>query len=300
MKCFDLQVNGGFGVDFSAPELSEADFLRAAEEILGAGVTRFLPTIITSSMETYRKRLPMLVAAIDKAGLSYEIPGFHLEGPFISDQPGAVGAHNPAWVQRPTPAVLRELHELASGRIAMMTFAAEAEGVRETIQEAHKLDIVASLGHHLASAEEIEAAGADTLTHLGNGIPNMIPRHHNAIWSGLANDKLIAMIITDGHHLPPDVIKCMIRAKGVDKIIVTSDASPAAGLPPGRYNVLGNDAILEPNGKLHNPAKQCLVGSAMLMPRCIEFLQSLNLLTEKELIKVCWLNQHKLFNEQPR
>ena len=296
MKCFDIQVNGGFGVDFSAPELTADDFIRATESILKTGVTRFLPTIITSSMETYRKRLPMLVDAIDRAGLQYEVPGFHLEGPFISPEPGAVGAHNPAYVLKPTVERLHELHSLASGRIAIMTFAAEAEGAAETIREAHKLGIAASLGHHLANSEQIAAAGADCLTHLGNGIPNMIHRHHNAIWSGLANDSLTALIITDGHHLPAEVIKCMVRVKGPDRIVVTSDASPAAGLPPGRYNVLGNDAILEENGKLHNPEKQCLVGSAMLMPRCIEFLRSLDLLNEEELNQVCWTNPHRLVN----
>ena len=296
MKCFDIQVNGGFGVDFSAPELTADDFIRATESILKTGVTRFLPTIITSSMETYRKRLPMLVEAIDRAGLQYEVPGFHLEGPFISPEPGAVGAHNPAYVLKPTVERLHELHSLASGRIAIMTFAAEAEGAAETIREAHKLGIAASLGHHLANSEQSAAAGADCLTHLGNGIPNMIHRHHNAIWSGLANDSLTALIITDGHHLPAEVIKCMIRVKGPDRIVVTSDASPAAGLPPGRYNVLGNDAILEENGKLHNPEKQCLVGSAMLMPRCIEFLRSLDLLSEEELNQVCWTNPHRLVN----
>ena len=56
MKCFDIQVNGGFGVDFSAPELTADDFIRATESILKTGVTRFLPTIITSSMSHYRSK----------------------------------------------------------------------------------------------------------------------------------------------------------------------------------------------------------------------------------------------------
>ncbi len=299
MKCFDLQVNGGFGVDFSAPELTESDFLRTAEKILASGVTRFLPTVITSSMEIYRTQLPMIVNAIDKAGLQYEIPGFHLEGPFISDQPGAVGAHNPAWVQTPTPEKLRLLNDFAAGRIKVMTIAAGLEGTRETIEEAHKLGIAASLGHQLAASEEIANVHADALTHLGNGIPNMIDRHHNPLWSGLANDELTAMIITDGHHLPAEVIKCIIRVKGVDKVIVTSDASSVAGLPPGRYTALGNDAILDSSGKLYNPVKQCLVGSASFMPECIAYLKSLDLLTAAELEKVCWLNPHNLLNLSP-
>ncbi len=296
MRCFDLQVNGAFGVDFSSATLTELEFMRCVESILEAGVSRFLPTIITSDMATYRRNLPMMLEAIERANLSYELPGFHLEGPFISDKAGAVGAHTPEYVQKPTPEALRTLNEIAGNRILMMTFAAEVEGAVETIAEAKNLGIVASLGHQLANSEEMAKASAECLTHLGNGIPNMIPRHHNAIWSGLANDDLTAMIITDGHHLPPEVIKAIIRVKGADRVIVTSDASLAANLPPGRYHIFDNDAILEENGKLHNPEKECLVGSAMLMPRCIEFLKTLNLLDEQELEKVCWLNQHKLLN----
>ena len=100
------------------------------------------------------------------------------------------------------------------------------------------------------------------LTHLGNGIPNLLDRHRNPVWAGLAEDSLTAMLIADGHHLPADVIKVMIRCKSPEKIIIVSDASPATGFAPGHYTVMGNDAILEPNGKLYNPHLQCLVGSA--------------------------------------
>jgi N-acetylglucosamine-6-phosphate deacetylase len=78
MRCFDVQVNGAFGVDFSAPDLTGDQFLRTAEKILQAGVTRFLPTVITSSMAVYQENLPCIVKAVEKAGLTYEIPGFHL------------------------------------------------------------------------------------------------------------------------------------------------------------------------------------------------------------------------------
>jgi N-acetylglucosamine-6-phosphate deacetylase len=110
------------------------------------------------------------------------------------------------------------------------------------------------------------------------------------MWAGLANDNLTAMIITDGHHLPASVIKTMVRAKGADRIVVVSDASPAAGLPPGRYQFLGNDAVLEPSGRLHNPVKQCLVGSSATMLRCMNHLASLELLSLDELLKVGFSN----------
>lgn len=300
--CFDLQINGAFGIDFSNADLTADQFLSTSEKILATGITRFLPTIVTSSMELYRHHLPMIWHAIEKAGLTYEIPGFHLEGPFISPLPGAVGAHDPQCVQDPSAAALDVLQDAAEGKVRLLTVAAERNGAIETIRHAKELGIAVSLGHQLANSQEIASAakaGATLLTHLGNGIPNSIDRHRNPIWSGLANDDLTAMIITDGHHLPGEVIRCMIRCKTPDRLIVTSDASSAAGLPPGNYRVLGNDAVLYENGLLYNPVKKCLVGSGSLTVQCIDFLRSLNVLTEDEIRKVSWLNPHKAIGETP-
>ena len=119
MKCFDLQVNGAFGTDFADPNITEDAFLRCVEKILAKGVTRFLPTFPTSSMATYRRNLPMLDKLIDSHGFRYAMPGFHLEGPFISTQPGAVGAHNPAWVLPPDIATLPQ-NCLASMSLSVM------------------------------------------------------------------------------------------------------------------------------------------------------------------------------------
>ena len=296
MKCFDLQVNGAFGVDYNAPDLTADDFLRSAEKVLAAGVTRFLPTIITSSMIQYARVLPLLSEAIARAGLGHEIPGLHLEGPFFATE-ASIGAHNPAWMQRPTPEALHRLNDLAGGKIRLLTVAAEADGVIETAAEARRMGIAVSLGHHLATAAQIRAVDAQALTHFGNGLPNTIPRHCGTVWGALADERLTAMVITDGHHVPPEFITAVLRLKGLERFIVVSDATNAAGMPPGPIRALGNDAILEPNGLLHNPAKGCLVGSASLMPQCLAHLRSLNLLDEAGLEQVAWRNPNRLLGE---
>jgi N-acetylglucosamine-6-phosphate deacetylase len=125
-------------------------------------------------------------------------------------------------------------------------------------------------------------------------MPNQVNRHHNQLLAGLAQDRLWACLITDGHHVPGYVIKMMIRAKTVDKIIVTSDASPIAGLRPGRYETLGNLAVLEKNGLLHNPQKKCLVGSSFTMLECMNYLASLKLLDEEGLLRAGYYNPLKL------
>lgn len=296
----DLQVNGCLGIDFSDPALTEDSILRAAEHIIASGTDVFLPTIITSPPEVYKRNPGLIKRTVETHGLHKHIPGLHFEGPFLSEAPGAIGAHDQRFVQAPTPENVQRMFEESEGFIRLMTFAAESEGAYESIAKAKALGIVPCLGHHMASREDIQAAadaGAKTLTHLGNGIPNQIDRHHNPIWAGLAEDRLSAMIITDGHHLPRDVVKSFIRCKGVENIIITSDASPAAGCPPGSHHVLGNDAILEPNGKLWNPKKNCLVGSSFLIADCMRYLEQLHLLTDDERIRVGRTNALNLIQE---
>ena len=272
----DLQINGYMGVDFSAPDLTAEDFMTVADNIFKSGTGYFLPTLVTSSKDIYLRNLVIMAESVRKHGLTENIPGVHLEGPFISRESGAVGAHIPEFVREPDIQFFDEIMERTDGFVKLITVAAEIKGMAEFISYASSCGVAVSCGHQMAAAEDLKKAadaGAKLLTHLGNGCPNKIDRHNNMIWSGMANDDLTAMIIADGHHLPIDVVKCIIRCKGVDKVIVTSDAAPVAGFPPGRYNCWNNDAILEPDGKFHNPAKGCLVGSSVCMHQCAEFLE---------------------------
>lgn len=298
----DLQVNGFTGVDFSSPELMEEQFTRACRALLAKGTTAFLATIITSPVEVYRRNLPLIAAAMRRDEFQGRLLGVHVEGPFISREPGAVGAHNPTYVRDPDVALLRQLNEWASGSIRLLTLAAELEGSDKVTRFAVEEGITVSVGHTLATEADLERmaqAGATALTHLGNGVPNMLPRHENPVWAGLANDALTAMVIADGHHLPRPVLKTIIRAKGVAKTVVVSDASPIAGLPPGRYTTLGNEVVLEESGLLHNPKKQCLVGSSATMLHCMNHLASLGVLSAEELLEIGFFNPLRLIGVDP-
>ncbi|MBO4618526.1 MAG: hypothetical protein J5654_00295 [Victivallales bacterium] len=285
----DLQVNGCLGVDFSDATLTEEQFLRCAEWMLGQGTEVFLPTIITSTWEIYRRNGELIRRAVEGHGLKKHIPGLHLEGPFLNPAPGAIGAHNPAWTQPASAEAVRKLHDYCGGFLCLMTLGAEVPGADEAIAEARRLKIIPSVGHHLATSEDVRKAadaGALNLTHLGNGCPGMLDRHHNPIWSGLGEDRLTAMIITDGQHIPPELIKTFIRTKGVEHIIVTSDAASVAGLPPGKYRLAGNDGVLEPSGKFWNPSKNCLIGASAPIAQCMEYLDSLQLVDNEQLVKL--------------
>jgi N-acetylglucosamine-6-phosphate deacetylase len=298
----DLQVNGYRGADFSSSDLTEEAFVRACRALLDAGTAAFLPTIITSPIEVYQRNLPLVARVMARDEFQGRLLGLHMEGPFISAQPGAVGAHNPEFVREPDVSLLQHLVDWADGRIRLLTLAAEVAGAQKLARLAASLDIAVSIGHSLAGEADLKrlaSAGAIGLTPQGNGLPNLLPRHDNPIWAGLANDAFMAMVIADGHHLPVPVLKAFVRAKGVGRIIVVSDASPIAGLPPGHYITLGNVAILEESGRLHNPEKQCLVGSSATMLQCMNHLASLGLLSADELLAVGFFNPLSLIGVSP-
>lgn len=295
----DLQVNGHAGVDFSSPALTLAQVESAAAELARRGTLAFCPTVVTAAPQTYRHVLPLLAQAIRE---NPRLLGIHLEGPFISPEDGALGAHPREYVRAPDVALFDELYALADGKLAIITLAPERPGALEVIRRAVALGVVVSIGHTLADAPAVRAAvdaGARLSTHLGNGCPNLLHRHDNPIWPQLAAPELTAMLITDGHHLPPAVIASFIAAKGPARIIVTSDASPAAGLPPGDYEFFGARARLEPSGRLRNLDRDTLAGSSATLRDCVNHLASLGLLDEAGLRRVACDNPLAVLGRDP-
>ena len=293
----DLQVNGYKGTCFSNIAVKKTDVISACDEILATGVSAFLPTVITSHDTTYEHILPIFAEVFSMTRFKETLPGLHIEGPFISMEPGAVGAHNPAWCKKPEIDSLKKLIDLSQGNIKLLTLAPELPGALPLTEFAVSQGIVVSSGHSLALSDtlaDFASAGGSAITHFGNGLPNQINRHNNPMWGGLANDDLYAMIITDGHHLPPSIIKSVIRAKGVDKTIVVSDATYLAGCKPGKYSWNGDEVVLEKGGRIFKPSTQSLAGSSMMMPGCIDYLKSLKLLSPQEISAVSCENPRRL------
>ncbi|MGM0507275.1 MAG: N-acetylglucosamine-6-phosphate deacetylase [Bacteroidota bacterium] len=298
----DLQVNGFMGVDFSSGQLTKESFLTACRGLMERGTVAFLPTIITSSPERFERNLSLMASMMDHEELSGHLLGFHVEGPFLSPEEGAIGAHNPAWVLPPDPLFLDQLQEWAGGQIRLITIAAEREGAEHLCRHAVKQGISVSLGHQLANGEQMQQladAGATALTHLGNGMPAQVNRHRNPLVDGLACDDLTAMVISDGHHLPESLLKVIWRVKGIDRFLVVSDASPIAGRPPGRYNTLGNEVVLEPSGYLWNPESGYLVGSSATMLECMNVLADTGWFGPEALLRAGVENPLRLIGYDP-
>ena len=122
-----------------------------------------------------------------------------------------------------------------------------------------------AIGHTAATVEQIRAAvdaGARLSTHLGNGSHSVLPRLENYVWEQMADDRLFASLIFDGHHLPPAVMKVMVRSKGMRRALLVSDSVALAGSPPGVYETLvGSRVELETTGRLNLYGKPYLAGS---------------------------------------
>jgi len=275
----DLQVNGYAGVDFNSPGLTVEAVKTVVRRLASDGTAGFCPTFVTGDPEVVVPNIRTVVAA-RKADPECErrIIGLHMEGPFISPELGAVGTHPIEWVTPPSMEKFARYQDAAEGLVRLLTVAAEIPGMPEFVKEVSGQGVVVSLGHQMAATPaEVEpciAAGARAFTHLGNGLPNMIPRHNNVIFTALAEDRTSVMFIPDGHHLPDTVLKVYARAVPLERLIAVSDAQYPAGMPPGRYNVSGADAVLEPSGLLWNPARNCLVGATTPMAQMMDLLQS--------------------------
>ena len=298
----DLQVNGYKGVDFSSGDLTRDDFARACGEMLEAGTTAFLPTVITSPEDIYERNLPIIAEAMELPEFQGQLLGIHIEGPFISAKVGTRGAHNAEWIRPPDTGLLKKLIDWAGGKIKLLTIAAEPAGAEELARFAISKGITVALGHQEAEEEDLARlvqAGARAITHLGNGVPAMLPRHKNPIWAGLAEDDLFATIIADGNHLPTSILKTIIRAKGPARCVVISDATSLAGFEPGTYETLGHKVVLEENGRLHDPETGYMCGSSATMLKCMNHLASLDIVGPDELIAMGFRNPLHVIRVSP-
>ncbi len=261
----DLQVNGFAGVDYNNPQTTAGEILRSIEALRATGVTRFLPTLITSPFERFAGCARTLASVNSPA-----IAGIHIEGPYIS--PDARGAHPREHVAPASIEDFKRRQEAAQGRIRLVTLAPEMPGTLQLTEFLAAAGVRVAIGHTTAAPEQIRdaiKAGATLSTHLGNGCQPVLPRHPNFIWEQLASDELYASLITDGLHLPPATVKVMIRAKTAARTFLVTDAIASAGCPPGEYEFNGMKVILGADGRACPPGKPWMAGSSLTLDRAV-------------------------------
>jgi len=264
---FDLQVNGFGGIDFNGADLTGDRVVEALHLMRATGVTRCLPTLITSSFDRFAANARILARVGDAA-----LAGIHMEGPYVSPADGARGAHPAGHVAPASIDDFKRRQDAAGGRIVLVTLAPEVPGALPLVEFLVAANVRVAIGHTAATPPQLAdaiAAGATLATHLGNGCPETLPRHPNVIWELLAADGVLASVIADGHHLPASTVKTMVRAKGPFRTILVTDAIAAAGCAPGPYTIGGVACELGPDGRVSLPGTPYLAGSSLTLDRAV-------------------------------
>jgi N-acetylglucosamine-6-phosphate deacetylase len=264
---FDIQVNGFAGVDFQQPDLSAADLRRAVDGLAEHQTRRFFATLITDSVAALCAKLGNLerLRAADPL-VAAALCGYHLEGPWLSPEPGFRGAHDPRQMGPPDIGAFERLQAAAGGNIRLVTLAPEWPGSAAFIARLAAAGVQVSLGHTDATDADIDAAiaaGARFCTHLGNAVPVQLHRHDNVTQRLLARDELTAFFIPDGIHLPPPVLQNFYRAKPAGKALFTTDCAAPAGAPVGRYRLAHLEVEVGDDRVVRLPGTGQFAGSAL-------------------------------------
>ncbi len=243
----DLQVNGYLGSDLNSGIVDPDVVISLTRKMISTGVTTYLPTIITASEERILAALRAIAEARRISPLvAHAVPYVHVEGPYISLEDGPRGAHPREHVRPASLAEFDRWQAASNNLVGMVTISPHRDDALEYISVLAKKGVVVAIGHSDATPAQIRAAtdaGATLSTHLGNGLGSPLPRHPNLLWAQLAEDRLTACFIADGHHLPADTLQVMLRAKGIGHCVLVSDVVALGGMPAGIYDAEVGGAV---------------------------------------------------------
>lgn len=301
----DLQINGYGGLDLNSGSVAPDQVIALTEAIASLGVTAFLPTLITASEASLCAALSAIAAARRGHPIAARmIAGVHIEGPSISPIDGPRGAHPLAHVRAPSLTEFQRWQTASDHLVRLVTLAPEQPGSEAYIRALTAGGVHVAIGHTAASPEQIRRAvdaGARLSTHLGNGASAMLPRHPNFIWSQLADDRLTATFIADGHHLPADAFKTMLRAKGLERAILVSDSVSLAGMPPGRYDqAIGGAVVLDANGRIGVADTPYLAGAGLPLSATVAIAAAMADLTLADALRLATINPGRFVDGRGR
>ncbi|MDK2865682.1 MAG: N-acetylglucosamine-6-phosphate deacetylase [Thermotogota bacterium] len=276
----DIHLHGGGGKDTMDASL---DALRViAWTHAKGGTTSFYPTTLTASLEHIEEalkvvRLAMELEISEESGA--RVLGAHVEGPYFNE--AQAGAQNPRYLKTPDEDEIDRL--LKTGAMKRISLAPELPGSLEVSRKLSKLGVVVSIGHSNALIQDVVKSleyGFSHVTHIYSGMSLMRRersyRLPGVLEATLLLDELTTEIIADSHHLPPSLMRLVLKTKGIERVCGITDAMSAAGLGPGEYELGGLKVIVEndvvedyeirPTGyvaKLSN--KEAFAGSVALM-----------------------------------
>lgn len=291
----DLQINGYGGIDFQKDEVSESELLQANEALNRDGCPRFFLTLITAPWQDMIRRLKHFKTIRDSNPILKEsCVGWHIEGPFLSEEPGYCGAHAPVCMEDPTWEHIHTLRSAAGNDPVLLTLAPERPGSMEVIEAARKMGIHISLGHTNADSgtlRKASKAGAVGFTHLGNACPQELDRHDNLLFRAIDSGPWMTGLIPDKIHVSPTLFRILHRLIPLDHIYYTTDAMSAAGAEPGRYTIGNMELEVGKDQVVRQPGKSNFAGSALRPCQAIA--------RAADMLGIAWRDVWKHFSETP-
>ena len=263
---FDIHTHGMAGVDFNLS--TEEEIEQVLTHYQKEGVTSLYPTVMTDSPETMVRQLKRIYHVSKRFPM---IKGIHLEGPFLN--PLYKGAMPENYLKKPSIEWFDSFFDASQGLIKIMTISPELDGSLELIQYAKSRGVVVSIGHSAATYKEamlgIEA-GANSFTHTFNAM--MLSHQHDphVMGAALLSDAY-AEVICDGYHVHPEMVKLLVKTKGLDKVIGITDSMMAAGLGDGDF-LLGVNHVTVKDGDAKLTDTGVRAGSTLLASTCLKNL----------------------------
>jgi N-acetylglucosamine-6-phosphate deacetylase len=286
---FDIHIHGGAGID--AMRALPSELPRLGKFLATHGVTGYFPTTVAAPLDSTYAALERLADAIEATtdGSVQARPlGIHLEGPFLSHK--RRGVHPPENLVAPTVAIFDRLYQAARGHVRMMTIAPELPGAMEVIAEAARRNVCVSMGHSdadMPTAQAAVTAGARHATHTFNAMRPLDHRDPGIIGEVLSDDRLTADMIVDGIHVAPAVVELFLKAKGIERAVLITDAISATGMPDGRYQ-LGPIEVDVKDGKCTSNGS--LAGSVLTMDRALRNVIQFSQWTLRDAVRAATLN----------
>lgn len=241
----DLHTHGAAGIDVN--NASAADFEKISGFYASEGVTSFVPSIVS---DTENRMLELIRVVSDMRGQVHgaRIAGCHLEGPFLS--PDFKGAIPRKFMQAGDAALISRFLNAAKSCRLCMTVSPEVKGIEALMHYITSQGIHVKLGHSGATYEQTMHcvnAGATSFTHVMNAM-RPLDRHEPGILGAALESDAYCEFICDGMHLHPAIVRLLVKAKGIEKLIAVSDSIMAAGMGDGTY-ALGSHKISVKDGE---------------------------------------------------
>ena len=288
----DMHVHGALGrdtMDGTVEALAQIARFHAA-----GGTTAMTPTTTTHSSEKIAGALQAIADAMGHDFGGAQIIGAHVEGPYISRE--RCGAQPAQFIRDPVPAEYEPWLD-REGLVTQMTLAPELPGAMDLIDALLEWEILPSGGHTAATYEQVHAAverGLCHATHLFNCMSSTVKsgpfRLPGALEMFLSDERVMVELIADGQHVHPELMRLAVRAKGIDKVCLITDATAGAGLAEGAEFLVGETRAVVRAGVGMVVDGSALAGSVSTMIQMVRNMVELGGLSLADAVRMASLN----------